>query len=542
MNIKNDGRKDYMPLLLDILRTAKNGDTLVFERGTYNFYPEHAFEVESCISNHDADGLKKVAFFIKNIENIVIDGNGAEFIFHETMVPFQIENSKNVCLKNFSIDYPDVMYAQSTVLASGSDFCDIKMFPGSNYRIENNKLCPVLEGGFSAPVLTAMEFDPVNECVEYNTNNRDIRECTAESLDNGVVRLKGEFEIPPKAGNLFFMHYGQRFAASIFINKSENTEIEKVTVHTSRGMGILAQISKNINITDYKVTPSTGNFVTCQGDGAHFVNCCGDIVLDRCHIEKQMDDSMNCHGIYLQIYKIVDDNKVIAKSVHQQQQGVPMFRNGDTAEFIRTDCMVTQGSSKIKNVDLVSHSVMILEFEDTLPDTINEGDCIENITLSPNLTVKNSYFGKNRARGLILTTCGKILIEGNTFEKAGCAMKMAGNPLFWFESGRVQDVTVRNNTFIDCNANDRWGKAVIDIVPAVKYPDAQLGFVHENILIENNTFRVFDMGLVYATLTNNLVVRNNKYEKTNTYPRKGIVNEHVTLIECGTTDIQTNWD
>lgn len=543
MNIKivNDGREDYMPALVDNLRKINNGDNIVFEKGIYNFYPQYAFEEVSCISNHDSDGFKKVAFLIQGLEDIIIDGNGAEFIFHETMVPFQIDTSKNITLKNCSINYPDIMYAQSTVVASGKDYCDLKMFAGSKYHIENNKLCPEIEGGFSAPVLTAMEFDPINECVEYNTNNREIKDCTAEILDDDIIRLSGEFEIPVKPGNYFFMHYGQRFAASIFVCNSENIKIDSVTVHTSRGMGLLAQITKDIFVNNYRVTPSEGNFVTCQGDGAHFVNCYGNIILDNCYIEKQMDDSVNCHGIYMQIDKIISTKKIIARHVHRQQQGVHMFREEDVVEFVQATGMVTKGKSIVKNVDMISRTIMFIEFEDNIPEEIREGDCIENITLSPNLTITNSYFGKNRARGLILTTCGKIIIEGNTFYKAGCAIKMAGNPLFWFESGRVRDVTIRNNMFIDCNANDRWGKAVIDITPAVKNPDSKYGFVHENILIENNVFKVFDLGLVYAVLADNLIVRENKYIQTKTYPRKGIVNQHVTLIECGNAVIQGEW-
>lgn len=60
---------------------------LSFSKGVYHFYPEKATERIYFISNHDQDNPKKVGLAIEDFENLTIEGNGAEFVFHGRMIP-----------------------------------------------------------------------------------------------------------------------------------------------------------------------------------------------------------------------------------------------------------------------------------------------------------------------------------------------------------------------------------------------------------------------------------------------------------------------
>ena len=70
----------------------------------------------------------------------------------------------------------------------------------------------------------------------------------------------------------------------------------------------------------------------------------------------------------------------------------------------------------------------------------------------------------------------------------------------WYESGPVKDVLIKGNTFIDCAYNGGPGHAVIAIHPSNKIIDAERP-VHQNIRIEDNTFRTFDYPVLYAKST-----------------------------------------
>jgi hypothetical protein len=104
---------------------------------------------------------------------------------------------------------------------------------------------------------------------------------------------------------------------------------------------------------------------------------------------------------------------------------------------------------------------------------------LDNLTWYPNLTARNNHISMDPVRGFLITTRGKVLVEGNTFFR--CAMAgilIEDDAEGWFESGPIRDLTIRNNTFVRCG---------IEINPMSKSqnPDEP---VHENIRIERNRF------------------------------------------------------
>jgi hypothetical protein len=89
---------------------------------------------------------------------------------------------------------------------------------------------------------------------------------------------------------------------------------------------------------------------------------------------------------------------------------------------------------------------------------------------------------------------------------------IANDAASWFESGAVQDVTIRNNTFEECGYNS--GSGAIQIVPE-NHELLKGYFVHKNIRIENNLFKVYAMPLLTARSTEGLVFANNTIVPTN---------------------------
>lgn len=112
-----------------------------------------------------------------------------------------------------------------------------------------------------------------------------------------------------------------------------------------------------------------------------------------------------------------------------------------------------------------------------------------------------------------------MLIEKNEFETSGSAILIAGDANYWFESGAVTDVLIRDNRFkAPCNSSPyQFCEAVISIYPEIPEPDTNLPF-HRNIRIENNRFELADYPLLWALSTDSLsfvgntVVRSHLFE------------------------------
>ena len=97
-------RQDMTPVIRDVLEKNGNDIKIIFPKNVYHFYPDQAFGKYHAITNHD-NIYRYFAFPLMDRLNIEIDGGGSDFIFHGLITPFLIERSKNVVLRNFSIDW-----------------------------------------------------------------------------------------------------------------------------------------------------------------------------------------------------------------------------------------------------------------------------------------------------------------------------------------------------------------------------------------------------------------------------------------------------
>ena len=84
---------------------VRSNHQYAFPKDTYHFHLSQTSQKVLYISNHDQTNPKKVALYLENLKDVVIDGNNSDFIFHGTILPIVLKNCTNVTLKNFSIDF-----------------------------------------------------------------------------------------------------------------------------------------------------------------------------------------------------------------------------------------------------------------------------------------------------------------------------------------------------------------------------------------------------------------------------------------------------
>jgi hypothetical protein len=284
-------------------------------------------------------------------------------------------------------------------------------------------------------------------------------------------------------------------------------------------MGVIGQRSDDITLRKVSVKPreGSGRMISTTVDATHFVNCGGEILIEDCVFENQIDDAVNVHGIYGRISRILGADTLEVQLMHYQQLGIDLFDPGAKMEFVRHDSSFSFHVGEVKSRERINKSFWRVTFDKELPKDIRVDDVVSNLNRQSNLTIRGCRAGKNRARGMLIKTLGKVLIEDNYFHTPGAALKIPGGVTHWYESGPVRDVTIRNNVFDNCNYGV-WGNAVIDIDPAVAKFDPELARYHRNIRIEGNTFKTFDKWLVNAMSIDGLIIKGNKIIKTDAYP------------------------
>jgi hypothetical protein len=498
-----------------------------FAAGTYDFWPDRASEQFVYASNNDA-GLKRVAFLLSGTDDIEIDGQGSTFIFHGEMDAFVLDRAREVTLQNFSIDWKRPFHNEARVIAVRDDGLDVEISDQFPYRVNKGLLNFLGENGASCGRRNR-DACPVGDLLEFDTQKHEtaymVRDfyyspyVQATAIGPGKVHIvEPGFKATP--GNIVVFGMTNRNYPAITISDSASVRLENVTIHHCGGMGVIAQRSRDIELDGVKVTPSHGRIVSLPADATHFVNCSGRIVMSNCLFENQLDDATNIHGLYAQIARKISLQELEVKLVHPQQRGIDFIRPGEPLEFVHSASLVTFGQSRAKMLTRVNDEYTRVIVDGSLPPDLKEGDAVANSVANPDVMIRNCTIRSNRARGLLLGSRGKIVVENNVFHTPGAAILLEGDARYWFEQAGVRDLQIRRNTFENCNYGV-WGKATIEVGAGIDPAFRASSRYNRNIVIEDNLFRVFDRGrLVLAYSVDGLTVRKNRIEQTGAYPQR----------------------
>ena len=161
-----------------------------------------------------------------------------------------------------------------------------------------------------------------------------------------------------------------------------------------------------------------------------------------------MDDPINIHGTCVRVVKVLSSDKVVCRFMHDMSKGMEWGFPGDKVSMIENNTMRTVATANIRSFKAIDEYEFELELTSDLPEEIGVGAALENLTWTPDVDIRNSFFGSCRARGLLVSTPGKVVIENNVFESSGSAILIAGDANYWYESGAVKDVLIKETTSV----------------------------------------------------------------------------------------------
>ncbi|WP_157366640.1 right-handed parallel beta-helix repeat-containing protein [Aquimarina agarilytica] len=530
-------------VLSTIQSIDEEGVTVTFEKGTYHFYPDKGLEQFCHISNHD-DVFVYTAMPIFNKKGLTIDGNGATFIFHGLMIPFLIDHSEDITLKNFSIDWAMSFHSEMEVVAVNKkdktiDFRISKEYP---YEIRNGQLYFIKEY-YEHSIGQAIYYDPDRNAIAFDTEAyggltnwgkaesrfgvEDIQykykidkrskfhgklgtahSLVVKELEPGLVRVYNHRKKMPKVGLILATKGSQKYnrvAPAVRVTWTKEFNMNNVSIHHAGGMGVIAENSENLTLDAVKVTPSKGRMVSTTADATHFVGCRGKVVLKNCVFNNQLDDASNVHGTYQEIIDVLGPNQLGVRMGHYQQQGFVIGKEGDKIGLVRlSNSFYHYDELTIKSIKKVNRRYQVITFNETLSKDVKSGDLIENLDAYPYLEVVNCDISRNRARGLLLSTPKGALIEGNYFHTEMEALLIPVESGHWYESGNANNLIIKNNTFEDCQ-HSGFNRGVIRLVT----DDDNENIAFNNIEITNNTFKHFDNLILQIANTNHLLFQGN---------------------------------
>jgi len=494
--------------------TATHPIVIRFLPGVHTFAVEGAVRRPYYISNSSDDPKtpKPITLLVEQVKHLRLEGGGVSGANKTTilsggrMVEIVNDHAEDITYANLVFDLKRPTVSEFRVMEVSTNSAVLRIAEQSDYVIEGAKLRWI--GDLGKGGLMVQEGIPEEgRCWRGGKKSfmhpDGLTADTIEDLGNRQVRLTW-------AGTNHGLQKGHQFHFRLIARDSvgvHNTRSKAITFRDCEfnaltGMGFVSQFTDTITIERVNVIPPTGTFRTCPawGDIFQFSNCRGEIRIDSCRLSGMQDDAVNCHGTHLRILEKLSGNQILVRFMHGQTFGFAAYIPGDEVAVIGHATLRELPDNPRRHVTKVeqkSEREWILTLDGPVP-AFGQNDVLDNITWYPNLTVRNVHVSMDPVRGFLLTTRGKVLIEGNTFHRPAMAgILIEDDAEGWFESGPVRDMTVRSNRFINCG---------IQINPQVRNPKPEEP-VHENIRIEEN---FFDGGNISAKSVKGLTIINNR--------------------------------
>ena len=544
---------DYTPVVRKILEDHPDGNIDIrFAPGQYEFYPEQACTEFLSMSNNDS-GERKVAFLIKDMDNVSVTGDGAEFLFHGAIVPFAVKNSGNVSLGGFSIDYDYPWTFEGEVIESDSEAntFTVRVFEDNKYRIEGDRL---FFGGYDweYPLAENIVFDPKTRRPYYNTAIYEHRHWTGElkakELAPGIVEFSGlsSAAVPPE-GSIWDdkgpMELNRSYPGFAIL-RSHDVLVHDVHVYKAGSMALIAEFSEDITVSGVSTAsrPGSERMITISADATHFVDCSGTVTLEGCTFESMLDDATNIHGVYMKVDTLLSPTVVRASFGHFQQEGNTFAEEGDVLRFVNRKTLRPVGESELVSIDRISRNCYELRTGLDLSSAGNISDlAVENVSRGCSVVIRDCKVHYNRARSLLLSTPGDVLVEGCDFSSMMAGIRICGDANYWYESGRTSNIVIRSNRFTDGGLGGGLPQAILQIDPVIPKEARDTDFFfHGNIVFTGNVVETFDRQIVYGLSVENLEISDNVFIDSRSYRPLFPDLSVIDLQYCGSVRIEGN--
>ena len=498
---------------------ASGTRVLVLEEGRYDFWPAEASRRDWFISNTSSEEecpskTKTVGLLLEGMEDFVIEGHGATLMFHGKMTMLALDGCRNVVLRDLHFDFERPGGSELTYAKADEGGVEVDLHRDSRYEIVDGRI-RLFGEGWQSEKIHCIEYDPSTEHFFYSGGWNVLASSPAEEIAPGRVRFATPPEFRPRVGNTLTVRDIIRDQVGMYLFRSENVTLENLGVHYMHGLGIVSQDSRDITLRQVGCVPreGSGRILASSADFMHFSGCSGKIRILGCRFSGAQDDPVNVHGTNLRAVAKTGRKTLQLRFMHPQSYGFDAFFPGDTAAFVKAASMRRFAQAEVVSVKRLSDRVVEVTFDRPVPAGLElDRDCVENMTRTPEVEIRDCFFTRTSTRGTLVTTPRKVVIADNVYCKTGMsAILIEGDAQGWYESGPVKDVLIQGNTFIDCAWNGGPAKAVIALNPSNTVVDPELP-VHENVRIVGNRFLISGNPVLYAKSTGGLVFRDNEVE------------------------------
>tara|TARA_B100000941_G_scaffold187785_1_gene135195 strand:- start:160 stop:2487 length:2328 start_codon:yes stop_codon:yes gene_type:complete len=466
------------------------------------------------------------AILIHDVEDLIIDGKGSEFIFEHLFTGecFNITNAKRLKITDLYLDWNwdyKPIASLGTVVSMSGDQKTVE-FVFNDLDAAQTLLAS------QQSWIGLFEMDPVR--LSSVDGSKLAMNVTSKSASGN--------HITATFSNAMNMHVGKSYCIRhLYYNliafktyNSEHVIFDGVTIYSLPGMGWLNTGTTNhFQVFDCHIKRRTGsrNPLTTAADGIHSNETGGNIVIKLCTFEGLGDDCINLHDNNWQgglIYGgSADQFHFYNCPKHRLRVNV-----GDVLEFYNPDYSPTGIQLTVKEEPVFSgtsnpydaSAIMSVKFVEPRPTGLSYLTIVRNTRYETrNVNISGCQFKYTNGRAILLAghdaTISSCYFRNVTSTSIQLHTEIVDN--LWGEGQGASNVLIKDNTFENASISTRYEGALI--YAGATLPWGQTDYpLFNRILIENN--RIFNACGPVATLkfSQDVVVRNNIMDLTQTMP------------------------
>jgi hypothetical protein len=446
--VPNNAAQDSAPLLNDAIQFVSyyNGGKppapytrIVADPGHYYFYTA---------ASVGGPNSPQAYVLVDQLQNVTIDLADSSLSFGNALNQgFNVSNSQNLVVGNFSIDYLTLPFTELRVQ---------QVFPGANQILtvplrtfpSEPKYVGVYELQQSQPGATLYGFDFYSDGrMKPSMARWGISQLSGP---NNLLTLQGDFNFAFIKPFDIFEVEARGGGPAIWVESSSSIQLKQLSIYSGGGVGIITNCCPFTSIENVKVIPRphTNRLVSTNAGGIAVNSTAQDNVIRNCTISGTQDDciSGNAPAIgYLQSIEMPSTCVLLDPNIQLFTQG--LVQDGSSQIYFVdpvTGAPLTDGSGHTIILTIQSHQYSVINGVKQLTVTMTSPlpelpvqammFAVDPATRGDGLIIDSNDISYNRlARGIALSGQTGVTITNNTLseiQEAGILFgtNYSGNP------------------------------------------------------------------------------------------------------------------
>jgi hypothetical protein len=434
------------------------------------------------------------------IENLQIDATDCTFLFRDAGCPIVASRCRNIQLRGFTIDWERPPFSQGEVVGFDTTSGSLDLQIDREFPVDG-----------SEKFVTLANFDRETGLMSRGGLDLYMTPPAIKLIGDQRLRLELNRRVPLAVGETVVVRHSlTKNSHAITLVDCDGVFLDGVRILASSSMAVVGGRCQNVKIHDLQVIPRPGShrLMSTNADAVHFANGTGTIEITGSIMSGMGDDCINVHGKYIRLAEIQDARTAIVSNKNEapfEPMDVP--RNGDQFVFVDPRTLVPRGVASIVGSESGIHET--LHFGENIPEHVEPGDLLCNVTGRAALTVSQCRFPGNRARGVLAHSDAVIenCFFANQFEQA----ILLAPDTFWMEGCAADRVRIANNEIRDSVRSDKRAQGAITIDAFAATGSA--GMISRGIeIFSNKLFNSSAGTAISANAAQDIEIRDNTFE------------------------------